>query len=168
MGNLQDELKDIKEALLRLGEEKDKVKEKKWRFPFGKKVGKGQKKKNFVTVLTINENGIYLFNKYQIEDQTIMHDMIPRLATSGHVLWDSKGNPLVILPSWSVEPFSPNQHYENSLVNGSNSTGYRILMAKMLKENVNAKKQISGIVKWIVGLGLVAIIIYAAMTSGGG
>jgi len=38
-----------------------KDKEKKFRFPFGKRVGRSQKKKNYLTVLLLNENGTYNF-----------------------------------------------------------------------------------------------------------
>ncbi len=145
--------------------EREKVKEnmveKKFKFPLFKKVGKGQKKKNFVTTLLLNENGTYDFKKYQIDEQTIIHDLIPRLATAGHVMFDKKGNPLVILPNWSVEPFSPLVHYKQSMIDGANTKGYKILMAKMLSEQTKPTVQMGNIIKWILGLGLLAVIGYA-------
>ena len=148
-------------------EELKKVKEKKFRYPFGKKVGKKQRRNNFVTTLVINENGTCDFRKYQINEQTVLHDLIPRLATSGHMLFDKKGNPLIILPNWSVEPFSPLEHYKETMIDGSNTKGYKILMSRMLSDKVDAKKQMGSLIKWILGLGLGAIILYAFMTSGG-
>lgn len=142
------------------------VKEKKWKYPFGKKVGKGQKKKNFVTIVTIKENKNIDFKKYQIIDQTIMHDMIPRLATADCVLNDRKGNPVIVLPEWSVDPFSPSKHFQNSLEDGSNANAYRILMAKMESEKTNMKPKMGGIWKWIIGIGLAGIIIYAILSGG--
>lgn len=135
--------------------------EKKFKLPWLKKVGKGQRKKNFVTILNLNENGTYDFKKYQIVEQTIMHNLIPRLATAGHVMFDKKGNPLIILPNWSVEPFSPLEHYQQSMISGTNIKGYQILMAKMLSEQIKPKTQMGSLLKWILGLGLVAIIAYA-------
>ena len=165
---LQDDMAKIRELL----EEKNKgkSKEKKFKLPFGKKVGKGQRKKNFVTVLLLFENGSYDFKKYRIEDQTIMHETIPRLATAGYINYDSKGNPLIIMPNWSVEPvtFNSKLHYEESLEDGTNVNGYKILMNKMRLETVQGKKPLPGWIKWVVGLGLLAVIIYFAMTSGGG
>lgn len=161
-----EDIKELQEKIKAM-ELQGKVEEKKWKFPFGKKVGRGQKKKNFVTVMIIHENGHYDFKKYQIIDQTILHDTIPRLAAAGYVMFDKKGNPLVILPNWSVEPFSPMEHYQKSLINGTNSTGYKILMAKMLKEQIKGKAMESGWLKWIIGLALVAIIGYAFVTGGG-
>jgi hypothetical protein len=161
---------DIEKRIDKLEEslnDKEKFKEKKFKFPFGKKVGRGQKKKNFVTVLVINENGNYNFKKYQIIDQTFIHDLIPRLAGAGYVIFDKKGNPLIILPNWSVNPFSPLEHYNKSLIDGSNTAGYKLLMAKMQKETVNSKKPVGKIVPWIIGIGLAGIVIYAILTGGG-
>jgi len=140
--------------------ELNKVVEKKFKFPFFKKVRGISRKKNYVTTLVLNENGTYNFQKYQINEQTILHDLIPRLATAGHVMFDKKGNPLIILPNWSVEPFSPMEHYNQSMIDGKNTKGYKILMAKMLSEQTN-KKQMGSLIKWILGAGLIGIIAYA-------
>jgi len=180
MGELS-EMKDEVSALVKLIQAQETAKNtKKFRLPFGKKVGKAQKKKNYVTAVILNENGNVQFTKYKIEDQTIVHDLIPRLATSGHVMY-YKGNPMLFLPNWSVKPISPLdstdeqllkpissiENLKESLTDGSNVIGYKILMAKMVQGAVNAKPKIGGIVKWIVGFGLIAIIGYAFMTGGG-
>jgi len=162
---IQEDIKELKDLLIKQEEVKGK---KKWKFPWGKKVGKGQMKKNYVTVLLLMENGVYDFKKYNIEDQTITHDLIPRLATTGHVMHDKEGNPMIILPNWSVEPFSPLEHSQKSLINGTNTNGYKILIAKMKAEAVSSKKEIGGIFKWIIGLGLAALIGYALITGGKG
>ena len=162
---LQDDIKELRELI---ATNKLEQQQRTFRFPFGKKVGRGQRKKNFVTILLLNENGTYDFKKYKIEDQTILHDTIPRIASAGHVLFDKKGNPLIILPNWSLEPFSPLEHYQTSLINGGNVTGFKLLMAKMQKEQLTGKKQMGNAVKWIIGACLVGIIIYAIITGGGG
>jgi hypothetical protein len=158
---LKDDIDELKKIII-----EGKEKEKKFKFPFGKKVGRSQRGKNYVTVILVNENGVIDFKKYQIEQQTIMHDLIPRLATAGHVLWDKKGNPVIILPNWSVEPFSPLDHYQKSLLNGSNSKGYKILMARMQSERVEGKKKMPGWLPWVLGLILVGIIVFAIVTGG--
>jgi len=162
---LQEEMKDIKELLKEMAN-KDKFKEKKFRYPFGKKVGRGQKKKNYVTVIIINENSIIDWKKYQIINQTILHDLIPRLASTGHVMWDKKGNPVIILPNWSVEPFSPLSHYKESMEDGSNKKGYQILLDRMESEKVSSKKKMGKYLPWIIGIGLAAIILYALLSGG--
>lgn len=160
-------LKEDVEELKRIIKE-NAVKEKKFKYPFGSKVSKEQRKKNYVTVVILYENGNVDWKKYQIQEQTILHDIIPRLATAGHVLHDSKGNPVIILPNWSVEPFSPLEHYQQSMINGSNSKGYKILMARMQSEKIDAKKPVAGWIKWAIILVVVGIIIYALVSGGGG
>lgn len=145
---------------------KQRIEEKKFKYPFGKKVGKGQRKKNYITVLIINENGTCEWKKYQINEQTVLHDLIPRLATTGHVIHDTKGNPLIILPNWSVEPFSPLEHYHKTMIDGSNKKGYQILLTKMLSSQTKPKKEMGNLVKWLLGLGLAAVIGYALISGG--
>ena len=77
---IKEDIQEIKELI---NNEEKEIKQKKFRFPFGKRVGGSQKKKNYVTVLILNENGIYEFKKYQILEQSIIHDTVPRLATAG-------------------------------------------------------------------------------------
>lgn len=164
---INDELQQIKDLLKENQQEVKKKKDKKFKFPFGTKVSKSQAKKNYVTIMKINENGTVNIIKRQIQDQTIMEDDIPRLASTDYVL-RYKNNPLLILPSWSVKPFSPSEQYEKSLNDGSNTKGYSILLARMIKEQINTKKPMGNWIKWVIGLGLVGIIIYALMTGGGG
>lgn len=145
--------------------EEKNTKKKKFRIPFGKKVNTGQKKKNYITLIKINENFQFSFNKIQIKDQTIMVNKIPRLATSQYILYYKK-NPFIILPSWSVEPFSPAKHLEKSLEDGSNVKGFAILLEKMQKEQLGVKKPISGFIKVGLGLAVAALIGYALISGG--
>ena len=160
---LNERLKTIE---AKLDDNKPKKKEKKFKLPFGKKVGKGQAKKNYVTIMKINENGNIDFKKSQIQSQVIMEDGVPRLGTPDYVLrW--KNNPMIILPSWSNEPFSPSNQFEKSLEDGSNIKGYKILLAAMHEESIGKKKQIGNLFKIFLGFGLAAIIGYAFLTGGG-
>ena len=53
---INEELMEIK-GMLREKEEKEKLKVKKFRLPFGKKTSPRQARKGFVTIMKINENG---------------------------------------------------------------------------------------------------------------
>ena len=162
---MQEDLEEIK-AILKPTDEEKKKEKKKFKLPFGKKVEKAQAKRNWITIMKINENGHVNFSKQRIDEQTILEDGVPRLATNQYTLF-YKRNPMIILPSWSIEPFSPVQEFKNSLENGSNIKGYKIIMAKMLKDTVNPKKPMSNVLKWIIGIGLIAIIGYALISGGG-
>lgn len=134
----------ILETVEELKEDKKTKKEKPFKLPFMSRVGRGAAKKNFVTVMTISENRNVSFKKLQITDQTIMLNGVPRLATGESVL-NFKNKPLMVIPEWSVKPFSPSDSYNNSLKDGSNSAGYRLLMARMQGEAIKLGKKIGGL-----------------------
>ena len=162
---LGEDVYKIKEKMKEQEELDNLKKQKKFRLPFGKKVGKSQAKKNYVTVIKINENNNVDIVKKQITEQTFMEDGVPRLGTPDYVLrW--KKNPLVILPSWSTKPYSPTEQHAKSLEDGSNTNGYKILMARMQNEQVGVKKPMGNAFKIIIGLALAAIIGYALITGG--
>jgi len=163
MGELSEELKEIKELLKKTEESKT---EKKWNFPFFSRVRGGKAKKNWITVMKINTNGHLNIKSKQIDDQTVMVDGVPRLAANQYVMY-YKRNPVIILPEWSVEPFSPAEHYNKSLISGANTKGYKILLAKMMSEGIVGKKSVPNMVKWVLGLGLAAIVGYALIRGGG-
>ena len=163
---LTNDVKYLKEIFEK--EDKKNSGKKKFRYPLGKKVGKAQRKKNYATVLILNENGKAAFKKVRISEQTFWEEGIPRLAAAGYVFQEGRrNNPLIILPGWCVEPISPLKHYNQSLMDGTNSVGYRLLMNVMQLEGVNQKKQIGGMMKWIFGAVIIGVIAYAFMTGGG-
>lgn len=159
---IESELKELKTLLL-----DEKLKEKKFKFPFSAKVTPSSAKKNWVTVIKINDNGNMNIFKKQIQEQTIMEDGVPRFSSAQYMMYYKK-NPVIILPSWSVRPYSPAEKYEKALKDGSNSAGYKILMNKMLNETTTQTKQISGAFKLILIAGLAAVVGYAIITGGGG
>ena len=164
MVDIKEELQEIKEILKESQQEK---KPKKFRMPWKGKVSPKKAKLGYVTVMKINENGFLDIKRKIIEQQTVMVDGVPRLATPEYVLHYKK-NPVLILPSWSVKPYSPAERYEHSLQDGSNTKGYKLLMSRMKTETTGLKKQMGGLIKWILGLGLIAIVGYAMITGGGG
>ena len=155
MGNIQDDIKEIKDKL-----DEQEVKKSKLKIPFFKRVMGGKAKKNYVTVLKINENKTITTEKVQIKDQTILIDKVPRIATSGNILYWGK-NPVLIQPSWATVPFSPEQANKDSLTDGSNKIGYELLLSRMETEKFNPTKKMGGMIGWIIGIGLLAIIGYA-------
>jgi len=144
-----------------IGNKKDK---KGFKIPFRARVSKANCKKNYVTILRVNENRNVNFEKVQILDQTMMVDGIPRLAPAEAIL-NYKNKPFMILPSWSVEPFSPSENYKTSLTNGSNSAGYRLLLARMQGEAIKLKKKIGGLGMSIGALIIGALIVYALISG---
>jgi hypothetical protein len=161
---LNEQLEQIQKDLKKIkGEEEEKSNV--FRFPFGKKVGKGQAKKNYITIIKVNENGHPTWLKEPIKEQTVIVDGIPRLATPEYII-QYKKCPLMVLPSWSVEPINWKKHHDESLTNGTNTAGYQLLLNRMKLSGVETKKKgFPSWLMWVIGGGVVAFIIYALVTG---
>lgn len=154
-------------------ETKQKKKVKKFRIPFFKRVNHKQAAKGWTTVFKINESGFIEISKKKTAEQTIWVDGIPRLAFSEHIMYIKK-NPVMFLPSWSVVPLAKEQlanldieqNQKESLVNGENSKGYKILLAAMKGSAINHKQPMGGILMKAIGLILVVVVGYAFLTGG--
>lgn len=158
-----DRIEDNQQEILDLiaGDKIKIKKQKEFKLPWRARLNKKQGKANYVTVMKINENRQVNFIKEPIIEQTIMVDDVPRLASGEYVL-NYKGKPLLVQPSWSVVPFSPSEHYKDSLKDGSNIVGYRLILNRMKLEAIKIGKKIGGwSIAIILGLIVGAIIIYA-------
>ena len=163
---INEQLENIQKDLQEIKGEDEKEKKKKFRFPFGKKVTKGQAKKNYVTIIKRNENGEAQWLKEKIEEQTVMIEGVPRVVTPDHIIHYKKC-PIVVIPSWSVEPINWKENYEKSLVNGNNIKGYQLLLNRMKLSGVEgAKKKMASWIAWVAGIGLIALIGYALWSGG--
>ena len=158
---LSEEVKEIKEILTKQSDEEKVVKPKKprqFRIPGRAKINRNKAKKNYATVMIVNENGNVDFVREQIVDQSIMVDKVPRIATAD-VVCQYKGKPLIIQPLWSVKPFSRADHYMETERQMLNTKGYKVLMDRMRKEALQAKKALSW---WLIigGLILLGVVVY--------
>lgn len=158
--NKEKSLRDLMQELVEQNKkESDKKKNKKFRFSFFDDLkirffGKGQLKKNYVIVQYINENRAVSFMKVPIEDNALMIKDSPYMAMSDHILlYDKK--PMIILPSWNTEPFSPRENMAEAERNKTLNLGYRLLLNKMKVEVQNTKKKMN----WIMIVGGIALII---------
>lgn len=154
--NLKDEIKKLREVTEQALETQKKKKEKKFRLPMKAKVNKVKAKKNYVTIMRINENGHTDFTKHQIDEGTINIDGIPKIATTDYMLY-YKGNPLIILPSWSLKPFSPKENSDDIAKQRMNAAGMKLLLNKIAQGEIKKKMQLSG--KLIFGVIVVLLII---------
>ena len=172
--SLKDEIKELKEAITKDTETKKKEKVKKFRVPFKGRVNRVKLKNNWITVLQVYENKTAKFTKAKIQEQTIMIDGIPRLATADNVLLieGRQKKPMVILPMWSVKPTSPSdqqflsisKNYEEIKDKGLNINGYKILLNRMKSEAISTKKPIPWWI-WVGGLAVVGIVVYIMMSQ---
>ena len=161
---IKDKLDKLIELNAKLIEEKSV---KKWKMPFSGKLNKKQLKKSFVTCFLVRNNRRVDIIKSQIDEGTTVIEGIPRLATADHVLWDAKGNPMIIIPEWTTTPFSPQDNYEKTVKDGLSAAGSKLLLNKMEKQVLDNTKKPGfaggGIIIWIiVGVAVVGGIAYLA------
>jgi len=154
--------KSLKELIKEMNEKLDDVKKKKkdkresfW-IPWKGKVGRMKAKKGWATYMIIQENGNIKFEKHPIEEQTVVVDGTPRIATPEEVLY-YKNKPFIIQPSWSVKPFSPTENLKETVNKEYSSHGYKLLLNRMQNEAIKPKRSMS----WAVGLLIVAAVIAA-------
>lgn len=137
----------------------------KFKFPFKAKLSKGNIRKNFVTVQIIQDNGDIEFIKVPITNGTISIDGIPKLATSDYTL-HHKGKPLIILPAWSLEPFSPVEHYKETVKKDMTTAGRRLMLERMKLDAIKPKGMGFGAIGWIILILVVAGIGYYLFKGG--
>ena len=148
--NLKDEVKRLNDNFNKLLES-GKIKGVKLK----KTPSKFQAKNNWIYILYINENGEIKPMKQMIEEGTVMVEGIPRLATSEYRL-SYLGKPAIILPAWSVKPFSPTDNYEETVKEQMTSQGYKLLLNRIELGGIKPKRKISGAI--IFGI-IIAIIV---------
>jgi len=153
--SLKERLAEIESSLTLLTEEPPK----KSKLVRKIKTSTMKKKNNWVTIISINENKSFKIEKQQIKGQSVIVDSVPRLAT-GEYLLNFGREPVLIIPSWSVKPFTPSEDYGRSLADGSNTAGYRILLERMQSGVLAAKKKLS------LGVGIGVLIIVGVVLYG--
>ena len=151
--SLREEIKRLREIVEDTPPEKKKTTS--FRIPWKAKVGTRSAKKNNVTVMTINENGQVDFIRTQIQNQVIHIDGLPRISTAEMVM-RYKRNPLVILPLWSMKPFSPQDNFDDVEKQKMNTRGHKLLLDIMKREAITGKKQFG--MSW----GLIIILLLVA------
>ena len=140
-------LKDLIEELYKeVKESKEKSKKKAFWIPMSAKVGKNKAKKGWATIMLIKENRNIDFVKQPIDEQTVSVDGIPRIATPEETLY-YKGKPFIILPSWSIKPFSPTDNYQGSIAANYAAQGFKLSANRLEKGAIENKKKISG---WLI------------------
>jgi len=149
----EDKKESIKEFVKFLVENQDRLIQekqiKKFTMPRAFKLPTSKIKKNWVTTLLINENRTMAAVKVPVEDGTIKIDGIPRISTTDYILiWKNK--PIIILPAWSLKPFSPEENYEKTVKEDMTTTGRKLVIAKMKHDIIVPKKMGFGIIGWII------------------
>jgi hypothetical protein len=161
--SLKERLNNIEQSL---SEGKKKEKKFKFKIPFKGKLSKQNIKKGFVTVQILHENGSVDFIKTKIDNGTISVEGCPRISTADYTIF-YKGKPLIILPAWSLIPFSPVDNYEQTVKDKLTTAGRRLIIERMKLDAIKAKKGMGfGLIGWIV-LGAAVIGVGYFLIKGG-
>jgi len=140
------EERSLKEEMARLSatfEEMVQKKEtKRFRMPFKGWMGRKKVRDGWAIILYINENRSLKFMKAPIKEGTVMIDGAPFLATTDYML-NYKNKPVIIIPSWNVEPFSPQNNLDEATQKAKLNVGYRMLLNRLKSEQIKPKASIS-------------------------
>jgi len=140
-------LEDTKEA---------NVKKRNMRIPRKARVRKSKIKKGWVGVIKIDENGNISGEKQRLEDSTIrLKDKTYHAIRADEVgLWQGKF-PVVIQPTWRINPLSIRQGNEKNETHGQ-----KYIMARMLGDTIKVKAA-------AMGKGLLYLVIAGVVGYGG-
>lgn len=161
--NMKDILKKINEKIDTLSEKKEN--KSKLKIPFGSKLSKPNLKRNYINVIYIKENGHFDVLKLPIEKGTIEIDGVPRISTADCIL-NYKNKPFMILPSWSLKPFIPQEDYEETVKDKWGIAGRKLIIDRMHRDAIDSKKKNIPLIWWII-LGMIVIGAGYYLFSGG-
>jgi hypothetical protein len=151
---LKDRISEMEKTIEELS---TKSSNKKFKLPFRAKLSKVAIKKNFITILLIHENGNLQFLKTPIVNGTIDIEGVPRIATADYTTF-YKGKPFMILPAWSLKPFSPADNYEDTVQKDLTTAGRRLILERMKLDAIKPKKMGFGIIGWVIlGIAVVGV-----------
>lgn len=151
--NLKDMIKKLMENQERLLEEKEG---KEVKVPYMARVSRMRLRKNWITVMIIGDNRNVSFTKLPIQDGCIMIDGIPRVSVAEYTLV-YRGKPMIIIPSWSLKPFSAVEQYEQDVKEQMTVNARKLILAKMKMEAIKPTRNF-GMIGWII---LIAILVGA-------
>src|SRR3972149_1020804 len=149
--SLKDTLKEIHSKLDELSEKKEV---KKWDVSWWNRLTSGRANKNWVLICYIQENKGVSFVKARIDEGVILINGIPHTVSSDEILFYKK-LPFIIVPSWSIKPFSAHQNLQETKESGNSSLGWEYIMNYAKKTEIKSVKN-AGMIMWII-IGLVVL-----------
>lgn len=166
--------KNLKELIIEMykdnkaDKQQKEKKTKSFRLPWSSRVGNNAMKRGYVTVCYIDENKGVSFFKAPITEGVFKDKKdIPHVGTPDYIL-TYKNKPLVIQPSWSQYPFSPSQHFKETIDNKTSSHGWRLLANNLETTQIKPKGGFGGFGGWIMLLLIVGAVAYYFLNGGTG
>lgn len=164
----KDAEKSMKEVLLEIRDAQKKAeetkKEKKFKLPWSSKPNKGQLKKGYATFIYVHENKEIEFFKAPIDEGAMRKKDNFHVATAKYGM-TYKGKPVFFVPSWNVEPFSPEKDLQEAEKKEATTMGQRYVFNKMKMDVIKDPKK--GLSLWLIIGGLVVLGVLAFVLSKG-
>ena len=137
-------------------------KTKKLKLPRKAKVRKGKRKKGWIGIVRIDENGNMTGEKAKLEDSTIRLKDKTYHATDGSEIgyWDSKF-PVIFQPTWRKNPLKIKKEGQDD----NETYGHKYIMARMLGDTIKVKAGQAKALLWIVGIGIAGYFGYMLATG---
>ena len=120
----------------------------------GIRLTKGKtKRNNYAVVQTVRTNGSVRFKMMKIEDDTIKIGENFYSASADNVL-KYKRYPLLIIPEWNIQPFSPANNFKQAAKDGTLVAAEKLILTKMKQEAIKNKFSMNWkIILVVLGLG---------------
>lgn len=133
--SLREEIKKLNENL---SESIAKKETKKFKFPMRGRLNKKRVKTGWASICYINENKGVNFMRVPIKESTVLINGIPYLATPEHIL-NYNNKPFLIVPSWTVEPFSPSKNLDEAQLQNRLAIGNKLILNTLKSEQIQTK-----------------------------
>jgi len=159
--SLRDELKKLNENFAEVVKKKEA---KGFWFPLRARLSKRKVREGYTSICYINENRGVNFMRVPIKEGAIIINGVPHIATTEYML-NYKNKPLLIVPSWSAEPFSPSQNLSEAAEKNKLNLGYKLILNTLKSEQIKEKPKISGMTIFIIIIVLIAVIYF--LSKGG-
>jgi hypothetical protein len=144
-----------------------------FKLPFSKTFGSPAKiRKGNVLVQFVKTNGDVTFDWFPIEDDMVQIKYNKNLyAASAQYILRYRRFPLLIIPEWSLKPFSPFDHYIQTTQNKELAFPQKVIIegSKRAALELKKKKSFGGMWIWIlIGGAVLVFLITQLMSKNGG
>lgn len=167
LGNKIDDLA----AILKEQQQTTKKKKKEFKLPLGVRSGaKSKIKKNYAMIIKLSTNGALNFKLLQILPNGMVYlkeNNTYHQVTAGDIFW-YKNYPTVILPEWSLKPFSAKDHYDKTVKDKMLASPQRIIIDAIKESQIKGKGFGGMNLKVYLVIGIVVIVALAYLTQGFG
>jgi hypothetical protein len=118
-------------------------------------------KKNYVLVLRVRTNGELVIHFAPINNEMIyVQDAGTYHVSNAEYMLRYGKYPAIILPEWSLKPFSPSEHFKKTEQEGAEALHQRVIIKAMKMADIKQQGMMKGkTLLWVLILGVAALYI---------